>query len=105
MWTFRSKKTSSAQCATLHRPRRGYAAYVGAVLVCAALIAAISPVAYAQEMLVSAAISLKEAMEEMARNFQPAHPGITLRFNFGASGDLQKQIEAGAPVDLFVSAG
>jgi molybdate transport system substrate-binding protein len=29
---------------------------------------------------------------------------VTLRYNFGASGDLQKQIEAGAPVDLFVSA-
>src|SRR5207249_1107026 len=27
-----------------------------------------------------------------------------LRYNFGASGDLQRQIEAGAPVDVFVSA-
>jgi molybdate transport system substrate-binding protein len=33
-----------------------------------------------------------------------AHPGVTLRYNFGASGDLQKQIEAGAPVDVFLSA-
>ena len=29
---------------------------------------------------------------------------MTLRYNFGASGDLQKQIEAGAPVDVFLSA-
>jgi molybdate transport system substrate-binding protein len=29
---------------------------------------------------------------------------VTLRYNFGASGDLQKQIEAGAPVDVFLSA-
>ena len=29
---------------------------------------------------------------------------MKLRYNFGASGELQKQIEAGAPVDLFVSA-
>jgi molybdate transport system substrate-binding protein len=33
-----------------------------------------------------------------------ANPGVTLRYNFGASGDLQKQIEAGAPVDVFLSA-
>ena len=30
---------------------------------------------------------------------------MSVRFNFGASGDLQKQIEGGAPVDLFLSAG
>src|SRR5581483_5618299 len=30
--------------------------------------------------------------------------GVTLRYNLGASGALQKQIEAGAPVDLFISA-
>ena len=29
---------------------------------------------------------------------------MTLRYNFGASGDLQKQIEAGAPIDVFLSA-
>ena len=33
-----------------------------------------------------------------------ARPGVTLRYNFGASGDLQKQIEAGAPIDVFLSA-
>jgi molybdate transport system substrate-binding protein len=29
---------------------------------------------------------------------------VTLRYNLGSSGELQKQIEAGAPVDLFISA-
>jgi molybdate transport system substrate-binding protein len=61
--------------------------------------------ACAEELLVSAAISLKEAVEEVGRQFQQARPGVTVRFNFGASGALQRQIEAGAPVDLFLSAG
>jgi molybdate transport system substrate-binding protein len=58
----------------------------------------------AQEMTLSVAISLKDAIEELGRGFTIAHPGVTLRYNFGASGDLQKQIEAGAPVDVFLSA-
>jgi len=59
----------------------------------------------AQELTVSAAISMKEAVEQLGRRFAQARPGVIPRFNVGASGDLQKQIEAGAPVDLFVSAG
>lgn len=58
----------------------------------------------AQEMTLSVAVSLKEATEELGRSFAAANPGVTLRYNFGASGDLQKQIEAGAPVDVFLSA-
>jgi molybdate transport system substrate-binding protein len=58
----------------------------------------------AQEMTVSAAISMKEAVETLGRQFNQARPGVTLRYNFGSSGELQKQIEAGAPVDLFISA-
>lgn len=56
------------------------------------------------EVTFSAAISFKEAMEELGRAFTRRHPGVTVRWNFGASGELQKQIEAGAPVDLFASA-
>jgi molybdate transport system substrate-binding protein len=59
----------------------------------------------AQEMIVSAAISLKDATEQLGRAFMAAHPGVTLRYNLGASGNLQKQIEAGAPVAIFLSAG
>ena len=60
--------------------------------------------AAAQELSLSVAVSMKEAVEELARGFAAGRPGVALRFNFGASGELQKQIEAGAPVDLFVSA-
>jgi molybdate transport system substrate-binding protein len=58
----------------------------------------------AQEVVLSVAVSLKDAVEEIGRGFTAARPGVTLRYNFGASGDLQKQIEAGAPVDGFLSA-
>ena len=62
------------------------------------------PAARSGELLVSAAISLKEAMETLGPRFERAHPGVVLRCNFGGSGALQKQIEAGAPVDVFLSA-
>ena len=68
------------------------------------LAAAGLPAASAQELTFSVAISMKEATEELGRRFAQSHAGVTLRYNFGASGDLQKQIEAGAPVDLFISA-
>jgi molybdate transport system substrate-binding protein len=60
--------------------------------------------AAAQELMISAAISTKDAVEELGRQFTQARPGVTLRYNLGSSGELQKQIEAGAPVDLFISA-
>jgi molybdate transport system substrate-binding protein len=56
------------------------------------------------EITISAAISLKNAFEDIGRIFQERNPGTKLLFNFGASGDLARQIEAGAPVDVFASA-
>jgi len=56
------------------------------------------------EITVSAAISLKNAFEDIAKVFQERNPGAKVLFNFGASGDLARQIEAGAPVDVFASA-
>jgi molybdate transport system substrate-binding protein len=58
----------------------------------------------AHEIMVSAAISLKNAFEEIAKTFMETHPGAKVIFNFGASGDLARQIEGGAPVDIFASA-
>ncbi len=60
--------------------------------------------ASAEEMILSVAVSMKEAVEEVGRTFASSRPGLVLRYNFGSSGDLQKQIEAGAPVDIFISA-
>lgn len=55
------------------------------------------------ELLVSAAISLKEAFQGIGRLFT-IRTGSPVVFNFGGSGALAQQIEAGAPVDVFASA-
>lgn len=68
------------------------------------LLATTAP-APAQELTLSVAISMKNAVEEIGRRLTHARPGLTLRHNFGASGELQRQIEAGAPVDVFIAAG
>jgi len=67
-------------------------------------VLAASSAAPAQEMTLSVAISMKEAVETLGRQFTQSRAGVTLRYNLGSSGELQKQIEAGAPVDLFISA-
>ncbi|MBE3563980.1 MAG: molybdate ABC transporter substrate-binding protein [Hydrogenibacillus schlegelii] len=58
----------------------------------------------APELVVSAAVSLKDALTEYRPAFE-ARECVKLRFNFGASGQLMQQIEQGAPADVFVSAG
>lgn len=60
--------------------------------------------AYSQELLVSAASSLTDALNAIKPRFEASHPGTVVHFNFGASGALSRQIEAGAPVDVFISA-
>ena len=56
------------------------------------------------ELTISAAASLKDAMAEIQTNYQKKAPNVKLVFNLGASGSLQKQIEQGAPADIFISA-
>jgi molybdate transport system substrate-binding protein len=57
-----------------------------------------------QEITVSAAISLKNAFEEMGKLFESRNKDVKIVFNFEASGDLMAQIKGGAPVDVFTSA-
>ncbi|WMJ88363.1 molybdate ABC transporter substrate-binding protein [Anaerocolumna sp. MB42-C2] len=56
------------------------------------------------EILVAAAASLQNSMEEIGKIYQKENPGITVTYTFGSSGTLQEQIEQGAPVDVFMSA-
>jgi molybdate transport system substrate-binding protein len=55
-------------------------------------------------LTISAAISLKQSVEAIEKEYQRIHPEITFRNNFGASGTLAVEIENGAPVDIFLSA-
>jgi len=57
------------------------------------------------KLLVSAAASLRESLQEIQLLYPQNKQNINLTYNFGASGALQQQIENGAPADVFISAG
>lgn len=54
---------------------------------------------------VAAAASLQDAANELKDLYEEKHSDINITYNFASSGTLQKQIEEGAPADLFISAG
>jgi molybdate transport system substrate-binding protein len=56
------------------------------------------------ELVVSAAASLADVLEQLEPLYEKAHPGTKLTYNLGGSGTLELQIERGAPVDIFISA-
>jgi molybdate transport system substrate-binding protein len=53
---------------------------------------------------VFAAASLKATFTEIGAEFEKAHPGTKVAFNFAGSSDLVAQIQQGAPADVFASA-
>jgi molybdate transport system substrate-binding protein len=80
---------------------------ISMILFLAAMFVAASSVAFAEsrkEITVSAAMSLKNGFQEIGKVFEAKHGGVNVRFNFGASGDLIRQIEGGVPVSVFASA-
>ena len=55
-------------------------------------------------LTISVAASLTEAMKAIAPLYQEQNKGVSIDYNFASSGSLQRQIEQGAPVDIFISA-
>lgn len=60
--------------------------------------------AFAESLTISAAASLNNAFTELKTEFLKEHKGLTLYTNFASSNNLLKQMEQGAPVDIFASA-
>ena len=56
------------------------------------------------ELIIFAAASMTNTLEEVAELYKEAAPHVTLVFNFDSSGTLKTQIENGADCDVFVSA-
>ena len=74
-----------------------------ASLVVFILFFSIQSFALADEVLVSAAASLTDVLKEIGGAYQ-AKGKNTVNFNFGPSNGLARQIEEGAPADIFFSA-
>lgn len=56
------------------------------------------------ELIVSAAASLTDVMNELKTVYEKENPGVKITPTYGSSGTLQTQIEEGAPADIFFSA-
>src|SRR5580700_9157495 len=58
---------------------------------------------HAATVMVFAAASLTDSLKQIAADYEKSS-GDKIVFNFAASGVLARQIEAGAPADVFISA-
>ncbi|MHB8754391.1 MAG: molybdate ABC transporter substrate-binding protein [Candidatus Acidiferrales bacterium] len=91
------------------RRGRGLIAWAATIVLCFGLAGCGKSTIHSPQqpvtLTVSAAISLKEPLDALAQNYNRQHPDIHVVCNYGASGTLQHQIEQGAPVDIFISAG
>jgi molybdate transport system substrate-binding protein len=74
------------------------------ILLAVITFAATTSTARAAELIVSAAASLTDAFKDIEPAFEAANPGVDVIMNFAASGALYRQIEQGAPADVFASA-
>lgn len=60
--------------------------------------------ALAGQINLSAAASMKDALNEITAAYVATHPGTIFRKNYAASGALAGQIEQGVPADVYISA-
>jgi len=77
-----------------------FLALLAAMLFASPRLAAQQPV----RILVSAAASLQDALNEIVPLYEKSHPHVRVSLNLAGSGTLETQIEQGAPTDVFISA-
>ncbi len=74
----------------------------------ALLVIAVSLPAFAADkkttLLVSAAASTVDALDDVVKKFEAQNPNIDVKVNYGSSGALQKQIYYGGRADVYISA-
>lgn len=58
----------------------------------------------AVDIRISAAASLTDVMTELSQGYEKTHADIVIKTSFAGSSTLAKQIENGAPADIFISA-
>ena len=86
-----------------------------ALLCIAALVLSFSAVAFADtaaeeeeepvELIVFAAASMTEAMNNIIADYEALYPNVTIIATYDSSGTLKTQIQEGADCDIFISAG
>ncbi len=66
--------------------------------------ASASPTDEQVELIVFAAASMTETLEEIQKTYETENPNVKLIFTFDSSGTLKTQIAEAAPCDVFISA-
>ena len=87
--------------------RRLLAGPAAALLLTPMLLASCAPASSGggrTDLVVFAASSLNPAFATLGKEFEAAHPGVTVTFSFDGSAALVDQLKAGAPADVFASA-
>lgn len=76
-------------------------------IVASLLVSALAPCAWAErtELIVFAAASLTETLTQIESFYELTRPDVDIIYVFDSSGTLKRQIQEGAPCDVFVSAG
>lgn len=94
---------------SVSRCKRNWSLTAALVVLCVVVAASVSscgqapPASQTAPLLVAAASSLQPAFGEMQKAFT-AKTGRQVTLNYGATGNLAKQIENGAPIDVFAAA-